>query len=158
VLFGSATIVSIRSYRVLLLLDSGHTVRGTAIAVGGYPREISRVAQRYLQAGLQHALSEDARLKPDRRLDRNQEAAVVALVCAPSPKGQRRWSTRLIAEEVCRRGIVDKIGREAIRLMLAGRKLKPWREKNVVRAGDRPGVRAPDGERAETARPPASRE
>lgn len=38
-----------RRVRVLLLLDGGHTVRGTAIAVGGYPREISRVAKRYLR-------------------------------------------------------------------------------------------------------------
>jgi hypothetical protein len=147
-----------RRVRVLLLLDDGHTVRGTAIAVGGYPREISRVAKRYLQVGLQHALSEDPRPKPERKLDSSQEAAVVALVCGPPPKGQRRWSTRLIAEEVSRRGIVDKIGREAIRVMLARRELKPWREKNVVRARDRSGVRAPDGGRAEAACPPTSRE
>jgi len=147
-----------RRVRVLLLLDGGHTVRGTAIAVGGYPREISRVAKRYLQGGLQHALSEDPRPKPDRKLDSNQEAAVVALVCGPPPKGQQRWSTRLLAEEVSRRGIVDKIGREAIRLMLARRELKPWRKKNVVRAGDRPGVRTAHGGRAEAARPPSSRE
>ncbi|SRR5579871_4201763 len=147
-----------RRVRVLLLLDGGHTVRATAIAVGGYPREISRVGKRYLVGGLQHALSEDARPKPERKLDSNQEAAVVALVCGPPPKGQRRWSTRLLAEEVNRRGIVDKIGREAIRLMLARRELKPWREKNVVPARDRPGVRGSDGGRADAARPPVSRE
>jgi hypothetical protein len=147
-----------RRVRVLLLLDGGHTVRATAIAVGGYPREISRVGKRYMVGGLQHALSEDARPKPERKLDRNQEAAVVALVCGPPPKGQRRWSTRLLAEEVSRRGIVDKIGREAIRLMLARRELKPWREKNVVPARDRPGVRGSDGGRAEAAPPPISRE
>ena len=92
-----------RRVRVLLLLDGGHTVRGTAIAVGGYPREISRVAKRYLQGGLQHALSEDPRPKPKHKLDSSQEAAVVALVCGPPPEGQARWSTRLIAEEVSRR-------------------------------------------------------
>jgi hypothetical protein len=77
---------------------------------------------------------------------------VVALVCGPPPEGQSRWSTRLIAEEVSRRGIVDRIGRETVRVMLARRDLKPWREKNVVRAGDRPGVRRPDGGRAATVR------
>jgi Homeodomain-like domain len=141
-----------RRVRVLLLLDGGHTVRGTAIAVGGYPREISRVAKRYLQGGLEHALSEDARPKPEHKLDSSQEAAVVALVCGPPPEGQARWSTRLIAEEVSRRGIVDSIGRETVRVMLARRELKPWREKNVVRAGDRPRVRRPNGRRAAIAR------
>jgi hypothetical protein len=147
-----------RRVRVLLLLDGGHTVRGTAVAVGGYPREISRVAKRYLQGGLQHALSEDPRPKPEHKLDSSQEAAVVALVCGPPPEGQSRWSTRLIAEEVSRRGIVDSIGRETVRVMLARRDLKPWREKNVVRAGDRRGVRRPDGRRAATTRPPLSSE
>jgi hypothetical protein len=147
-----------RRVRVLLLLDGGHTVRGTAIAVGGYPREISRVAKRYLQGGLQHALSEDPRPKPEHKLDSSQEAAVVALVCGPPPEGQSRWSTRLIAEEVSRRGIVDRIGRETVRVMLARRDLKPWREKNVVCAGDRSGVRRPHGRRAAPARPALSSE
>lgn len=34
-----------RRIRVLLLLDEGYTVRGAAIAAGGYPREISRVGK-----------------------------------------------------------------------------------------------------------------
>ena len=38
-----------RRVRVLLLLDEGETVRATALAVGGYPREISRVGKRYLK-------------------------------------------------------------------------------------------------------------
>jgi hypothetical protein len=147
-----------RRVRVLLLLDGGHTVRGTAIAVGGYPREISRVGKRYLDGGLQHALGEDPRPKPEHKLDSSQEAAVVALVCGPPPEGRSRWSTRLIAEEVSRRGIVDSIGREAVRVMLARRDLKPWREKNVVRAGDRRGVRRADGRRAAPARSPTSSE
>jgi hypothetical protein len=36
-----------RRVRVLLLLDSGQGVREAATAVGGYPREISRVGKRY---------------------------------------------------------------------------------------------------------------
>jgi hypothetical protein len=52
-----------RRIRVLLLLDGGHTVRATAIAAGGYPREISRVGKRYLRGGLRHALTEDPRPK-----------------------------------------------------------------------------------------------
>ena len=92
------------------------------------------MAKRYLQDRLQHALSEDARPKPEHKLDSSQEAAVVALVCGPPPDGQSRWSLRLIAEEVRRRGIVDSIGRETVRVMLARQELKPWREKNVVRA------------------------
>lgn len=141
-----------RRIRVLLLLDDGQTVRATATAVGGYPREISRVGKRYLQGGLEHALTEDARPKPERKLDSVQEAAVVALVCGPPPDGRARWTVRLLATEVSRRGIVGPVGRETIRIVLARQNLKPWREKNVVRSQHRPGVRRPDGGRPSAVR------
>jgi transposase len=134
-----------RRIRVLLLLDEGNSVRATAKAVGGYPREISRVGKRYLERGLEAALSEDARPKPPRRLDSAQEAAVVAMVCGPPPVGRARWTTTLAAQEAVHRGIVPRIGRETIRVVLAAHDLKPWREKNVVRRGNRPGIHRADG-------------
>lgn len=137
-----------RRVQVLLLLDGGKGVRETAIAVGGYPREISRVGKRYLKAWLKHALTEDPRPKPARKLDSVQEAAVVALVCGPPPDGRARWTVRLLAQEVSRRGIADPVGRETIRVVLARQDLKPWREKNVVRSEDRPAVRRLHGGRA----------
>jgi putative transposase len=122
-----------RRIRVLQLLDEKHSVRATAIAVGQYPREVSRVGKRYVVGGLAHALSDDARPKPERKLDSYQEAAIVALVCGPPPVGRARWTVRLVTEQVRRRGIADEIGRESIRVVLARHELKPWREKNVVR-------------------------
>ncbi|WP_419249707.1 hypothetical protein [Sandaracinus amylolyticus] len=55
------------------------SVRATAIAVGGYPREVSRVAKRYAERGLDAALSDDPRPHPERKLDSAQEAAIVAM-------------------------------------------------------------------------------
>ncbi|RYG95256.1 MAG: helix-turn-helix domain-containing protein [Alphaproteobacteria bacterium] len=130
-----------RRIRTLLLLDEGCTVRATAEAVGGYPREISRVGKRYLAGGLQFALSDDPRPKPEKMLDSAQQAAIVAMVCGPAPEGRARWTVRLVAEETVRRGIVGTVGRETVRGVLANHGLKPWREKNVVRAGGDGGVR-----------------
>jgi putative transposase len=146
-----------RRVRVLLLLDGGQGIRATALAVGGYPREISRVGKRYLKAGLEHALTEDPRPKPERKLDSSQEAAVVALVCGPPPEGRARWTVRLLAQEASRRGIVEPVGRETIRVVLARQDLKPWREKNVVRPANRSGVRKQDGGRAAPLRPASPR-
>jgi putative transposase len=123
-----------RRIQVLLLLDRGETVRATAAAVGGYPREISRVGKRYLRGGLQQGLGEDPRPKPAPKLDSGQQAAVVAMVCGPPPEGRTRWTLRLLAQEAGRRGIVESVGYETIRVVLARHDLKPWREKNVVRA------------------------
>jgi transposase len=135
--------------RILTLehLDAGMSIRATARAVGGYHREVKRVADRYNCAGLRAALSDEPRPGPERNLDSVEQAAVVAMVCGPPPDGYARWSIRLIASEVMKRGIVKKIGRECIRLTLANHDLKPWREKNVGRAGDQRRIRRADGGR-----------
>jgi Homeodomain-like domain len=141
-----------RRVRVLLLLDGGQSVRATALAVGGYPREISRVGKRYVSSGLKRALTDDPRPKPAPKLDSVQQAALVALVCGPPPEGRARWTVRLLAIEAKNRGIVDSIGRETIRVVLARHELKPWREKNVVRSRSQRGVRRADGGRASSVR------
>ena len=105
--------------------------------MSGYPREVSRVAQRYMARGLEAALSDEARPHPERRLDSTQEAALVAMVCGPPPAGRARWSVRMVAEHAVKRGIADEVGRETVRLTLVNHGLKPWREKNVVRPSSR---------------------
>jgi transposase len=137
-----------RRIRTLLLLDRGYSVRAAATAIGGYHREVSRVGKRYLQGGLAKALSDEPRPKPSPMLDSTQQAALVALVCGPPPHGRARWTVRLLAEEASNRGVVDRVGRETVRIVLARHDLKPWREKNVVRPQNRLGVRGPDGGRA----------
>lgn len=51
------------------------------------------------------------------------------MACGPAPEGWARWTIRLVAEHAVRRRIVDKVGRETIRVLFADRGLKPWREK-----------------------------
>ncbi len=121
-----------RRVRVLELLDQELSVRATARAAGTFPREVSRVGKRYVARGLQAALTDEPRGKPEPSLDDVQRAAVVAMVCGPAPEGRARWTIRLVTEYAVRRGITPKIGRETIRVVLATHDLKPWREKNVV--------------------------
>jgi Homeodomain-like domain len=144
-----------RRVRVLELLDQGLSVRATAKAVGTFPREVSRVGKRYVARGLQAALTDEPRGKPEPRLDSTQAAAVVAMVCGPPPAGRARWTVRLVTEQAIQRGIAAHVGRETIRIVLATHDLKPWREKNVVRPADRPGVRRSNGRRPAAVRPPA---
>ncbi len=150
--------LSARMWRRILTLEHLHGglgVNATAKAVGGYHREVSRVGKRYLASGLQAALSDEDRPGGARKLDSVEEAAIVALVCGPPPDGNARWTVRLVTTEVMKRGIVRKVGRETIRVTLANHELKPWREKNVVRAGDQRRVRQADGGRAAPVRAPA---
>jgi len=147
--------LSARTWRRILTLEHLHAGMGivaTAKAVGGYHREVSRVAKRYLASGLRAALSDNPRPGGERKLDSVEEAAIVALVCGPPPEGNARWTVRLVTAEVMKRGLVEQIGRETIRVTLANHELKPWREKNVVRAGDRSRVRRANGGRAAAVR------
>jgi Homeodomain-like domain len=123
-----------RRVQILKLLDKGWNLTATGEALDTYAREVRRVGWRYLDAGLEAALTDDERPKPAKKLDARQQAAVVALVCGPPPTGRARWSISLIVQEVKRRRIVAAISDETIRTLLAAHDLKPWREKNVVRA------------------------
>jgi len=158
---GAGEKLTARTWRRILTLehlDAGLTIQAAAEAVGGYHREVGRVLRRFHEGGLQLALNDDPRPGAQRKLDSVEEAAVVALVCGPPPEGHARWTIRLVTKEVMRRGIVHKVGRETIRLTLANHDLKPWREKNVVRAKDHGGVRGPHGGRAPTLRSAVSRQ
>jgi hypothetical protein len=123
-----------RRIQVLKLLDKGWNLTATGEAVDTYAREVRRIGWRYLEGGLDAALTDDERPKPSKKLDARQQAAVVALVCGPPPTGRARWTIALIVQEAKRRGVVASIGDETIRTLLAAHNLKPWREKNVVRA------------------------
>ena len=142
-----------RRIRILELLDRGWNLSQTATAVGTYPREVRRVGWRYLELGLDAALTDDPRPKPPKLLDATQQAAIVAMVCGPPPPGHARWTIVLTAQEAQRRGVVGTVGRETIRRLFVNHALKPWREKNVVCAAARPGIPAADGGGAGSAEP-----
>jgi hypothetical protein len=110
-------------------LQGCETIPAVEVARYGYPREVSRVGKRFHEGGIQLALSDDPRPKPSPMLDSSQEAAIVALACGPPPTGRAKWSTAVLAPEAMQRGIVLRVGRETIRILLANHRLKPWREK-----------------------------
>jgi hypothetical protein len=86
-----------------------------------------------MEEGLDSALEERPRPGKARLLTSKQEARIIAMVCSKPPRGRARWSVRLIVEEAMRRRLVPTVGRETIRVLLKTHRLKPWREKNVVR-------------------------
>jgi hypothetical protein len=140
-----------RRIRMLFLLDQGWTLSDTADALGCHRREVRRVGWRYLEAGLQAALTDDERPAPEKALDKKAESALIALACTDPPDGRDRWTVRLLAEKVVDKGIVATISRETVRRTLKDHDLKPWREKNVVRPEAGRRIRRTNGERS---RPP----
>ena len=116
-------------------LAEGQTVRQVAKNVALTPKTVWLTSQRYRQSGLERALYERPRPGKAVVLDAPQRQRIVALVCGPPPEGRSRWTVRLLTEEVVKRKLVPRVGRETIRVLLESHDLKPWREKNVVRGG-----------------------
>jgi hypothetical protein len=80
---------------------------------------VMKVRKSYVENGLQATLD---RKKPDREyvhaLEGEAEAHLIALACSEPPKGQTRWSLRLLQDRFIRLGHVDYVSHETIRCAL----------------------------------------
>jgi len=111
-------------------------------------KAIRELAHRYNRDGLQRALYDKQRPGASQILDASQKQRIVAMVCSQPPQGRARWTVRLVAQEAVKRKLVPRVGRETVRVLLESHDLKPWREKNVVRATIGSAVHPQDGRRA----------
>jgi len=90
-----------------------------ASALNSTTRTIERVRERFVEQGLEAALV-PARSKRiyTRRLDGRQEAKLIALACSKAPAGKRRWTLRLLAEQMVELKVVDELSHETVRQTL----------------------------------------
>jgi transposase len=110
--------------RILLHADQGAGRPGRidaeiAEAVGVSVATIERVRQRFVEEGLEAALSPrpPQRLYP-RKLDGEAEARLIALACGPPPEGRARWTLRVLAERMVVLGYVEEVSHETVRTTL----------------------------------------
>ena len=69
------------------------------------------------------------RLSPHKGWTGQEEALLIATVCATPPEGRVRWTLELLADAMVARTEHDTLSRETVRRRLAENTLKPWREK-----------------------------
>src|SRR5690348_11893417 len=87
---------------------------------------IERVRVRCVEEGFEAALRpRPSRQLHPRKLDGVQEAHLVALACSPAPKGQKRWSLRLLADKLVELEVVDDISYETVRQTLKKKNSSP---------------------------------
>ena len=94
------------------------------------PRTVSNIEKNYEEGGLEKALKDDPRPGARPEFDDSIKSQIVALVCCEPPEAFDRWTLDLIVENVIKDGIVDKISRETVRVILEEHDLKPWRQKS----------------------------
>ena len=131
---GQVDALSARRARILELLADGMRQVDVASATGAGIATVGRTRRRLLEDGLEIAVWGFKAPGARPLLDEKQKTRIIALACTPPPAGRAKWTTALLAEQAVTAGIVASIGRETIRLTLHERGIKPWREKNVVRA------------------------
>jgi transposase len=110
--------------RILLHADQGEGRPGRidaeiAEAVGVSVATIERVRQRFVEEGLETALSPrpPCRLYL-RKLDGEAEARLIALACSPPPEGRARWTLRMLADRMVVLGHIEAVSHETVRMTL----------------------------------------
>ena len=114
--------------RILLKADSavGWNDQAISEALEVSISTIERVRERFVEAGLAAALEHQAPKRVYRRkLDGEQEAHLVALVCSQPPADSRRWTLQLVADKMVELNYVDKVSRETVRQTLKKMNLSP---------------------------------
>lgn len=94
------------SARALLLCNAGldgpaWTVAAVAEALGITTRTIEHLKKRFVEDGMEAALTRKERenLPRDVTFDGSFEARLIALECSEAPEGRGRWTVRLLADK-----------------------------------------------------------
>ena len=115
------TRISTRRFKraqILLLANDGH--RDETIAQMLYVGEstVHRTRQKFVEGGVEFALSEAPRLGGKRKLDGKAEAFLVATACSDPPKGKVQWTMQMLADRLVEVKLVDQISDETVRRTL----------------------------------------
>jgi transposase len=129
VLGGKGAVRRLKRAQILLAADNGSTDEEIARNVAVGTSTVYRTKQRFVEEGLERALSELPRPGAGRKLGVVDESLLVAVACSKPPAGRSRWTLQLLADEMVRLTVHDSVSDETIRRRLGELQLKPWQEK-----------------------------
>jgi len=115
--------------QILLAAASGSGDATIAANVSVGTSTVYRTKRRFVEEGLEAALSEDPRPGAERKLAVKEEALLIATACSEPPAGRARWTLSLLAEAMVRLTDHRSLSSETIRRRLAESELKPWQKK-----------------------------
>jgi transposase len=73
-------------------------------------KTVARARQRFVEEGLESALSRKPHSNPKpRKMDGDQEAHLIALSCSNPPDGRSRWTLKLLANRLVELDIIEDI-------------------------------------------------
>jgi putative transposase len=102
----------------LLQADAGTTDEAVAAALHLGIATVERIRKRFVEEGLEAALTERARPGGRRKLDGRQEAFLIALACSTPPEGRQCWTMQILADTLVELQVIDAISDETVRRTL----------------------------------------
>ena len=123
---GSSPARKVSRVHILLAAHDGAHDAAIAAALHVGRATVERVRKRFVEHGLERALSELPRPGAPRKLDGRQEAQLVVLACSDPPSGQKRWTIRLLADRLVELEVVESVSHETVHRLLQQNELKPW--------------------------------
>jgi transposase len=126
---GHGAVRRIKRAQILLAADAQTPEETIARTVGVGTSTVYRTKQRFVEDGLDRALTERSRPGAPRKLGAHDEALLVAVACAQPPAGRARWTMDLLAGELVRLTAHKTLSGDTVGRRLAELKLKPWHEK-----------------------------
>lgn len=115
--------------QILLAVHRGQSDELIAKTLPAGTSTVYRTKRRFVEGGVEHALSELPRPGRKRKLSGEHEALLVAVACSTPPEGASRWTLELLAGEMVRRTEHESVSKQTVGRRLAEQQLKPWQKK-----------------------------
>jgi transposase len=122
---GKAAAMKLAHARVLLKADAADggpawADERIAQAVEVGVATVERVRQRFVEQGLEAALTRKKQDRPsrERKLDGRAEARLIALACSAPPEGRTEWTMQLLADKLVELRVVEAVSDETVRRAL----------------------------------------
>jgi transposase len=115
---GSSPARKLKRAMILLKADEGSDDEQVARMLDVGIATVGRIRKRFVEEGLEAAISERPRSGRPTEIGGKQQAHIIALACSQPPDGHARWSMRLLAQRAVELEIVESISHERVRTLL----------------------------------------
>jgi transposase len=115
----------LRRAQLLRLAADGYAETEIAAALQVGVRTVERIRKRFVEGGVEWALTERQRPGGTPKLQGKDEAFLIATACSTPPSGRTHWTLQLLADRLVEVGVVETVSNETIRRTL--KKTRPSR-------------------------------
>jgi len=125
---GNSSARKLTRARILLKAHEGLIDEQVAKALNTGTATVERVRKRFVEEGLESALTERPRPGQRIKLNGKQQAHLIAVACSDPPQGHARWTLRLLADKVVELEFAKSISPETVRQILKKTNSNPGRK------------------------------